>query len=260
MSQQHDHRRENAVQNVARDVVADETEERRRDEASHAKRDCREECRSHFVGSGSWTVRQLDSGLFVAIYKCPTVQVTKSSMTDSRQFDPPSPFIEEWAAILGRDRGRPGRAVDVATGRGRHAAVLAAAGFRTFVTDIQRQFVRDAIERAAHHGRTVSGWCADLQVYRLPPTSVDLIVVTRYLQRDLCASLAHALRPGGFVLYETFTDAQLRHGPGPTSPDHLLRPGELPVLFGGLERVFYEEVFAPDALARLAARKRSRPS
>jgi hypothetical protein len=55
------------------------------------------------------------------------------------------------------------------------------------------------------------------------------------------------------VLYETFTTAQRALGTGPTSPDHLLEPDELRRAFDGFDVLFYEEVTAPQAVARIAA-------
>ena len=57
------------------------------------------------------------------------------------------------------------------------------------------------------------------------------------------------------MLYETFTTGQCAFGTGPKSPDHLLEPGELRRRFDGFEVLFYEEVSAPEAVARIAARK-----
>ena len=57
------------------------------------------------------------------------------------------------------------------------------------------------------------------------------------------------------MIYETFTVLQRALGVGPTSPDHLLEPGELRELFGGWEVLFYEEVAAPEAVARIVARR-----
>jgi len=59
------------------------------------------------------------------------------------------------------------------------------------------------------------------------------------------------------VLYETFTTAQRALGSGPTSPDHLLEPGELRRVFEGFDVLFYEEVTAPEAIARIVARSRA---
>ncbi len=127
-------------------------------------------------------------------------------------------------------------------GRGRHALVLAEHGFRVFGVDAKLDAVRDAVARASTRGLVVRGWCADLTRFPLPRERFELIVVSRYLQRDLFPSLSDALTPGGVVLFETFTEAQRGHGRGPTSPDHLLAPGELRARFDTFEVLFYEEV------------------
>jgi SAM-dependent methyltransferase len=148
-------------------------------------------------------------------------------------------------------------------GRGRHALVLARNGFQTFGVDIKHDAVREAVDAAARDGLTIHGWCADLTMFPLPRNAFDLLVVTRYLQRDLFSSLRGAMRPGGCVIYETFTVNQRELGVGPTSPDHLLALGELRELFRGWEILFFEEVEAPEAVARIVARTptgSSRPS
>ena len=178
------------------------------------------------------------------------------------QFDPPSRFAEEWIQKFSAQIAEPRRALDVAMGRGRHALLLAACGLHAYGVDITFDAVSDARTLAKRRGLDLRAWCADLTVFPLPSRFFDLIVVTRYLQRSLCPALMEALAPGGFLIYETFTELQRSRGLGPRSPDHLLKAGELRSLFGSMEAVFYEEVTDPDedALARLAARKRSSPS
>ena len=180
-------------------------------------------------------------------------------MTEPHPLDPPSPFIQQWIIRLAQT-SRPGRALDVAMGRGRHAAVLAENGWATYGVDVKLDVVRSAHDLLARRGLTLRAWCADLTMPALPAACFDLVVVARYLQRDLFPSLVGALRPSGIILYETFTEDQRAHGRGPTSADHLLMPGELARAFDGMERLFYEEVIEPEALARLAARKRPRSS
>jgi tellurite methyltransferase len=165
-----------------------------------------------------------------------------------------SAFVAEWLARLAPRRAEPARALDVAMGPGRHAVALARAGFNTFGVDARFDAVRDAMLAAEAAGGRVHGWCADLTEHPLPSARFDVIVVTRYLQRDLFPALRAAVRPGGVVLYETFTTAQRALGWGPASPDHLLEPGELLRSFEGFEVLFYEEVSAPEAVARIAAR------
>jgi SAM-dependent methyltransferase len=168
----------------------------------------------------------------------------------------PSPFIVEWIARSAPPERGTSRALDVAMGRGRHAIALARAGYRTFGVDVQLDAVRDGVQTAAAEGAIVLGWCADLTQAPLPER-FDVVVVTRYLQRDLFPSLRATVARGGVILYETFTVAQRALGRGPTSSDHLLEPGELRARFDGFDVLFYEEVVGTEALARIAARRRS---
>lgn len=169
----------------------------------------------------------------------------------------PSPFIERWIGRIAAEGRRGGPALDLAAGRGRHALCLAAAGFCTFAVDLELAAIAAAVTTARSRGLTLRAWCADLTGFPFPAGYFDLIVVARYLQRDLFDHLREALAPGGVLLYETFTLAQRRHGKGPTSRDHLLEPGELQTLAAPLATLFYEEVDEPDAVARLAARRAS---
>ena len=177
--------------------------------------------------------------------------------------DMPSPFVVEWlprvAALVDPqaacDELVEPRALDLAMGRGRHARLLAHAGFRAFGVDVKLDAVRDAVVRARADALVVRGWCADLTQTALPRAVFDVVLVTRYLQRDLFPSIRELVKPGGVVMYETFTVNQQRLGFGPTSPDHLLQPGELRQHFEGFEVLLYEEVDAPEAVARIVARR-----
>ena len=161
----------------------------------------------------------------------------------------------EWIDRVVGNGAADRRALDIAMGRGRHALPLARAGFRTFGVDLAFDRVRDTMAAAAGEHLALYGWCADMTQHPLPEARFDLVLVTRYLQRDLFPALRAACVPGGVVLYETFTTAQRALGTGPTSPDHLLQPGELREFFSGFEELFYEETTAPEAVARIAARR-----
>lgn len=143
-------------------------------------------------------------------------------------------------------------------GRGRHVPALARAGFHVTGIDIQIDAVRDTVRTARAAGVPLDAICADLTMFPLPRAHFELIVVARYLQRDLFGALCEALVPGGVLLYETFTDNQLRYDRGPRSRSHLLRPGELRMCVHGMDVLFDEEVTAPEAVARIAARRRGR--
>jgi SAM-dependent methyltransferase len=178
-------------------------------------------------------------------------------MTDLVSTNPPSPFIARWVPRVFVDApGARPRALDVATGRGRHAVVMAAAGFRVIAIDIQFDAVADAARTARASGLDIAAVCADLTSVPLPRDYFHLIVVTRYLDRTAFPALRDALVPGGVLLYETFTTRQREHGRGPTSRAHLLDPGELRQFARGMDLLFDEECLYPEALARIAARRR----
>lgn len=150
-----------------------------------------------------------------------------------------------------------GRALDVAAGRGRHSRALAAAGFRVTAVDLQFDALLQARAAAQADGLTLSCMCADCTRFPLPRHTFHTVVVTRYLDRALFPALRDALVPGGVLLYETFTEHQLRYDRGPRSRTHLLAPGELRMQLLGMDVLFDEEVMAPDAVARIAARRRA---
>ena len=176
-------------------------------------------------------------------------------MTDRFPADPPSPFVVTAATTLLTQSPMPRRALDVAMGRGRHALALAGMGWRVFGIDAHLGAIRTAMDRAAAEGLVIRPWCADLAVTPLPLAAFELVVVTRYLQRDLFDSIRRALVPNGVVVYETFTVNQRAFGVGPTSPDHLLQPGELRARFDGFDVLSYEEIVSTEAVARLVARR-----
>jgi len=169
-----------------------------------------------------------------------------------------SPFVAKWlprvAEAVGVN-GRPRRALDLAMGEGRHAVPLALAGFLTFGVDRSVERLATACLAARDQRLTFHAWAADLDTYPLPVERFDLLFCTRFLLRARWDDLKRCVRPGGFVMYETFTIRQVKHGRGPSSPDHLLDPGELAAAFSGWEILFAEEVDAPTAMARLVARK-----
>ncbi|HME69996.1 MAG TPA: methyltransferase domain-containing protein [Myxococcota bacterium] len=175
----------------------------------------------------------------------------------------PAPWFVRHARLL-REAAQLGPVVDLACGRGRHTLAAAALGARTVGIDRDpaalEALLCDARSRALPF--LVMGVRADLETARglpLRPDSCGAILVFRYLHRPLAASICALLRPGGLLLYETFTKDQRNLGHGPTNPAFLLAPGELRELFSGLAILAYEEGLSPgerpEALARLAARR-----
>lgn len=134
-----------------------------------------------------------------------------------------------------------GRALDMAMGTGRNALYLASLGFEVMGIDISPVAVERCRQEAERQGLKVTPILADLESYRLPKEDYDLIINFYYLDRSLSARLVEALKPGGVLVFETFTLDQLAFGWGPTNPDWLLRPGELQAMFPRLETLLYRE-------------------
>jgi tellurite methyltransferase len=169
-----------------------------------------------------------------------------------------SPFVAEWlprVVVAMNGCRRPRRALDLAMGDGRHAIPLVEAGFVTYGVDVAVERLLRARRALGERGLDALQWAADLDTYPLPPGRFDLLFCTRFLLRARWDDLKGCVRPGGFVMYETFTAGSIARGVGPSSPDHLLNPGELEAAFAGWTVLHYEEAEQPAAMARLVARK-----
>ena len=72
------------------------------------------------------------------------------------------------------------------------------------------------------------------------PDSFDVICVGHFLERSLCPKIAAALRPGGLLFYQTFTEERVDDG-GPGNPAFRLGCNELLRLFPDLVVRLYRE-------------------
>jgi len=172
-----------------------------------------------------------------------------------REFGPgvlrgPSPWLIENADLL----PRVGTVLDVACGRGRHALLLASAGFEVRAIDRNPEAIAFVRATAARLSLRLETEVVDLEtdpppdllVHRLvrrsakreggsaereggSPSGYDTVLVFNYLHRPLLPALRAAVKPGGRIFYETFTARQAERG-HPKSPAFLLNDGELPAL------------------------------
>lgn len=73
------------------------------------------------------------------------------------------------------------------------------------------------------------------------PASVDLLLVSFFLERELAPALVAALKPGGLLFYQTYSRAAVSDE-GPASDRFRLADNELLELFAALKvRVYREE-------------------
>lgn len=165
----------------------------------------------------------------------------------------PVAFLREHIDVLPR-----GKALDVAMGEGRNAVFLAKNGFEVDGCDISEIAIKKALELAKEMRVDIHAFAADLETYRLSENTYDVISCFYYLQRDLFAQMKDALKPGGMIIYETYTTENLERGfDGPKNKDYLLQPNELLHAFKDLKIIYYREVVVDNkkAVASLIARK-----
>src|SRR5579859_4039897 len=152
----------------------------------------------------------------------------------------------------------PGLALDVAGGVGRHAIWLAQRGWRVKLLDISEVGIKQAEENAKRSGTggSISSEVGDLNtMHDLGREQYDLVVVFFFLQREIFPALAAALKPGGFLIYKTYTTEQKHFAGGPSHPMFLLEPNELLHAFSTLRVLRYHETIQEKGVAELVARK-----
>ena len=140
-----------------------------------------------------------------------------------------------------------GQGLEIACGLGANALFLARHGLEVTAWDISDVAAGKLNAYAAAKGLTLKAAARD--VVQDPPEAYqyDVIVISHYLERQLCPAIETALRPGGLLYYQTFTRDTTPTYTGPSNPDFRLAENELLKLFPNLVvRVYREEGLAGD--------------
>jgi tellurite methyltransferase len=165
----------------------------------------------------------------------------------------PAPFLVENIDLL-----PVGRALDVAMGNGRNAIYLAQAGFTVEGIDNSPEAIESARKAAKEAGVAITAQIADLEGgdYLIEKSAYNVIICFNYLHRPLIPQIKEGLRPGGVVVYETFTVDQVPFG-HPRNPDYLLKYNELLEMFRDFRCLRYHEgtIGGYKAVAGLVAQK-----
>ena len=178
----------------------------------------------------------------------------------------PSGIVRELLPLL-----PTGAALDIACGTGRHTLLLAARGQHVTAVDwssvaletleararsaqVPVRKAKSVAEAASRKHEGLDLVQQDLERIEMPEHSYDLILCIQYLHRPLFPRMARALRPGGVLLFETFTRAQLEFPGGPRNPEYLLDAGELRTAFPDLGVMFFRELRAEQGIASLVAK------
>jgi tellurite methyltransferase len=150
---------------------------------------------------------------------------------------------------------RGGSALDLAGGAGRHAIWLAKQGWEVTLIDLSENGVEQARQNTGSLASHIHFVIDDLTQFRAAQTQFDVVMGFFYLEREIFLEIVKAVRPGGVLLYKTYTTNQLKLPGGPKDASHLLAPGELMRLVSGMRVLHYCEKVAEKATAEIVAKK-----
>ncbi len=147
----------------------------------------------------------------------------------------PSPWVVRHLPLVPAG----GRVLDLACGNGRHARLFVTAGYAVVAVD------RDSAAISVLQGVPgITALQSDLEDSDWPLAGERFagIVVTNYLWRPRLPDVCALLGSGGVLIYETFMVGNEAYGK-PSSPQFLLRPGELRAVAkaGGLREIAFAE-------------------
>lgn len=165
----------------------------------------------------------------------------------------PSSWLVDHADLLD---GR-GKALDIAMGEGRNTLFAASLGYDAWGVDISDIGVSRAKTLARENKLTIHTQIADLDHYKIDENAYDLITCFYFLDRRLFGSIRNGLKPGGILIFETFTVDYLKYSG--FKREWVLEKNELREAFPGLKVLDYREVDESEnetAYASLVARKK----
>jgi tellurite methyltransferase len=145
-------------------------------------------------------------------------------------------ILKEYSHLLPKQ----GCSLDLACGLGANALHLAKLGLESHGWDISPVALTRLQGFADSRGLKVTTLQRDIENQPPPGNGFDVIVVSQFLHRPLCARLVNALKPNGLLFYQTF-NIQRPSNNGPNNPAYLLDCNELLSLFSELTIRAYEE-------------------
>jgi len=149
----------------------------------------------------------------------------------------PNPFLKKYIHLLPK-----GKALDIASGEGRNAVLLAQQGFEVDAVDISGKGLKKAQKLAREQGVKIKTFLVDLDQYQIEKERYDLIANFYYLKRRLIPRIKKGIKKGGRVVFETYLLEHRTLGTGgPKQAKYFLKPNELLRLFKNFRILFYRE-------------------
>jgi SAM-dependent methyltransferase len=164
----------------------------------------------------------------------------------------PSQWLADHADLLDGQ----GKALDIAMGEGRNTLFAASLGYDAWGVDVSEVGISRAESLARENNLTIHTQIADLDHYNIEENTYDLILCFYFLNRRLFEGIRNGLKPGGILIFKTFTVDYLKYSN--FKREWVLEKNELPEAFSELKILDYQEVDEPEneiAHASLVARK-----
>ncbi len=155
---------------------------------------------------------------------------------ENRNEPGPSLVLVEHAHLL----PPTGAALDLACGLGGNALFLAGRGLETTAWDFSSIAITHLGKEARKRRIQLTLEVRDVITHPPEQSRFDIIVISRYLERELVPVLTAALKPGGLLYYQTFIRERV-DDTGPQNDDYRLGENELLAIFSGLRVLAYRE-------------------
>lgn len=135
---------------------------------------------------------------------------------------------------------KQGTALDLACGRGANAICLAENRLRTTAWDISSSALEQLSLHAKERKLDINTEVRDVSEQPPEINTFDVIVVSRFLDRNVMSHIKNSIKQNGLVFYQTFTKSKVNDS-GPNNPDYLLNNNELLKMFNDWNIIVYRE-------------------
>lgn len=133
-----------------------------------------------------------------------------------------------------------GTALELACGMAANAIFLAEQGLQTTAWDISEVVIERLKASPRSNGLGITFEVCDIVAQPPEAESFDVIIVSYFLDRSLIPHIMRALKAGGLIFYQTFTQTRVNEG-GPKSAAFRLADNELLQLFSDYRVIVYRE-------------------
>lgn len=163
----------------------------------------------------------------------------------------------EWLKINSELLAGKGKALDLACGEGRNAVYAASLGYDVLGLDVSEIGLQKARKLAGKKNLHINTLVTDLDDFEFEENAFDLVLCFYFLDRKLFPGIRKTLKPGGLVVYETFTLDHLKYTG--FKREWVLEYNELLKEFQSFRVLGYREVDQDEkGFASLIARKKEK--